>query len=479
MASLEQWLVGGSLALPLLLALAVRIWPVLATKRPLLLGVPALTLGSFVSLVLLRDEVPLDPAHTGLALDAVARPLLVAASGVVLAVLAALPKRELTRSHVSAILIIYVGGCWVLLSHGVISLMLGYLVTAVPILTFKEFRARRLARLSQALSLALVGAGLAWLADAAGTTALSALPAVVTARPGAFGLVVLGLAVRLGVFPFQSWLVGLFESAPFGPLIMSVAPMSMLIVVERVITPTVAVTLGEVPGASATLLVISAALAAGMVVVQTHLRRALGWFVVSLHSTIFLGVLDPNPLGHMGGLAMWAASTLALTGFAIVIWALFTRRGDIDLREHSGFHDQAPTLAAGFLLFGLACVGLPGTIDFISEDLTLHGSIAHHPVLLVGFLTGVSTLGYAVLFLAFRIFLGPRPPQLVDVRMPDVGTRERAVLVLLGLLLLGGGMAPQSIARPLTDGLVSDNGDADGPPHTDAAPLHEARGAAH
>jgi NADH-quinone oxidoreductase subunit M len=450
-AFLEQWLVGGSLALPILLAAAVRAWPSLATKRSLLLAVPGLTLAAFASLVFLGDEVPLDPAHTGLALDAVARPLLVASSGVVLAVLASLPKRELTRTQVSAILVVYAGGCWVLLSHGVVSLMLGYVVTTIPVLSFKEFRARRLARFSQGASVVLVGAGLGWLAKAAGTTALSALPDVVGVHPWAFGLVVVGLAIRLGVFPFQTWLVGLFESAPLGPLIMSVAPMPMLIVVERVITPSVAATLGEVPGASASLLVVSSALSAAMVLVQTRLRRALGWFVVSLHSTIFLGVLDPNPVGHLGGLAMWAASTLALTGFAIVVWALFTRRGDIDLTQHSGFHDDAPTLAAAFLLFGLACVGLPGTIDFISEDLTLHGSIAHHPLLLVGFLTGVSILGFAVLFLAFRIFLGSRPVELASVRLPDVVRREKAVLVALALLLLGGGLAPQTIARPLTD----------------------------
>ena len=214
-----------------------------------------------------------------------------------------------------------------------------------------------------------------------------------------------------------------------------------------------------------------------MVLVQTRLRRALGWFVVSLHSSIFLAVLDPNPVGHMGGLAMWAASTLALTGFSVVVWGLLTRRGDIDLTQHSGLHDAMPTLGAGFLLFGLACVGLPGTIDFISEDLTLHGSIAHHPLLLLGFLGGVSLLGYAVLFLAFRIFLGPRPRALRSIRVPDALPREKWVLVAVAVLLLAGGLMPQSVAHQLREQAASRDGGepAESDPISTPAGAHPTR----
>ncbi len=463
MAFLEQVLLMIALGLPLAATVALWVWPRLATQRAFVLAAPVLTSLTFAWLLVQGDEVGLDAEHKGLALDAVARPLLLATSGVVLAVLAALPVRDLTRQHVGAVLVMYAGACWMLLSHGVVSVMMGYVLAGLPVLLFREFRGRRLARYSQLLSTVLVGAGLAVLSESAGTTALASLPPVVLESPWALGMVVVGLALRLGVFPCHTWLVGLFERAPFGPLIVSVAPMPALILVERVITPSVAATLGEVPGPSAALLVLSSALAAAMVLVQTHLRRALGWFVVSLHSSIFLAVLDPNPIGHMGGLAMWAASTLALTGFTTVVWALVTRRGDIDLTQHSGFHDDAPTLGAGFLLFGLACVGLPGTIDFISEDLTLHGSIAHHPLLLIGFLAGVSLLGYSVLFLAFRLFLGPRPSSLRSIRVPDALPRERWVLVAVAVLLLGGGLMPQGVAdqlreqaRPPDGGVVAD-----------------------
>ncbi|MBK8409874.1 MAG: hypothetical protein IPL19_18075 [Sandaracinaceae bacterium] len=102
---------------------------------------------------------------------------------------------------------------------------------------------------------------------------------MVQQHPWALGLVVLGLALRLGVFPFHTWLVGLFENAPFGPLIMSVAPMPALIVVERVVTPSVAATLGEVPERMASLARLLLGARGRMVLVQTGLRRALGWFV--------------------------------------------------------------------------------------------------------------------------------------------------------------------------------------------------------
>ncbi|MBK6810751.1 MAG: hypothetical protein IPG81_18005 [Sandaracinaceae bacterium] len=466
-----------ALGLPIAAAVGFWCWPRFATHRPFVLASPILTALTFTWLLVQGDEVGLDAAHTGLALDAVARPLLLATSGAVLAVLAALPERDLTRHHVGAVLTAYAGACWMLLSHGVLSLMIGYVLAGLPLLLFSEFLTGRLARYSLLLSVLLVGAGLAVLSEAAGTTVLGSLPSVVVQHPWALGMVVLGLALRLGVFPFHTWLVGLFEHAPFGPLIVTVVPMPALIVVERVIAPSLAATFGEVPGPSATLLVFSSALAAGMVLVQTRLRRALGWFVVSLHSSIFLAVLDPNPVGHMGGLAMWAASTLALTGFSVVVWGLLTRRGDIDLTQHSGLHDAMPTLGAGFLLFGLACVGLPGTIDFISEDLTLHGSIAHHPLLLLGFLGGVSLLGYAVLFLAFRIFLGPRPRALRSIRVPDALPREKWVLVAVAVLLLAGGLMPQSVAHQLREQAASRDGGepAESDPISTPAGAHPTR----
>lgn len=239
------------------------------------------------------------------------------------------------------------------------------------------------------------------------------------------------VACRLGVFPFHSWAVGAYTLAPTTLAVAAVAPMHGLALLARVSW--------EVPGPLAALLVLSAFLAAGLAVVQTELGRAAGFLTVSVEAVVLLGVLDPDPIGHLGGMLMWAASGLGLLGMGLVVAALRSRRGRVPVDRHLGLLSQAPTFAGLFFLFGLASIGAPGTADFVSGELVLHGSLAHRPALLLGLIGAISLQGYAMMHLFYRVFLGPPDGQ----ALADVLGRERLALVPLAALLLLTGLAPQ------------------------------------
>lgn len=102
-----------------------------------------------------------------------------------------------------------------------------------------------------------------------------------------------------------------------------------------------------------------------------------------------------------------------------------------------------PLLAGTFLVTGLACIGFPGTLGFVGQELLVQGAVEAFPLL--GFavvLTGALT-GLAVLRMYFSLFCGRR----------DAGThlkllpRETAAfgVVMLGLIVTG--LAPGSIVR--------------------------------
>jgi len=114
-----------------------------------------------------------------------------------------------------------------------------------------------------------------------------------------------------------------------------------------------------------------------------------------------------------------------------------------------------------FVVFGLALVGLPGTLSFCSQDLLIHGTLASHP--LTGLLLPIATAMNAVsIFRLFtRLFLGKRRTGFTA--MADALPRERWILAAGVLFVVLGGLFPaalvtlqsaqaESVARAMDDG---------------------------
>jgi len=96
-------------------------------------------------------------------------------------------------------------------------------------------------------------------------------------------------------------------------------------------------------------------------------------------------------------------------------------------------------------VFGLALVGLPGTLSFCSQDLLIHGTLESHP--LTGLLLPIATALNAVsVFRLFtRLFLGKRRTGFTT--MTDALPRERWILTAGVLFVVIGGLFPAAIVR--------------------------------
>lgn len=248
-------------------------------------------------------------------------------------------------------------------------------------------------------------------------------------------LLILAVAVRLGLFPFHSWVVAVYSLAPTTIAVVLTAPMAGVALVAR--TPMGfddAWSLAPIVG-----LAIAAILPAGLALVQRELARAVGLLTVSVEATALLGVLDADNIGHLGGLVLWGFTSLALLGIGLVTAAVRSRLGVIGVDRYAGLLHRMPTFGALFLLFGLTAVGAPGTAPFASEDLVLHGAMSDHVALLLAFVSGTSLQGYVAMHLFYRTFFGP------PARYPaiDAITRERIALVGLAALLVAVGLTPQ------------------------------------
>jgi NADH-quinone oxidoreductase subunit M len=138
----------------------------------------------------------------------------------------------------------------------------------------------------------------------------------------------------------------------------------------------------------------------------------------------------------------WLASGLALTGLGLCTWAVEARVGRPDLHHFHGLAERTPVLAAFYLVLGLAVVGLPGTLDFVSEDLIVEGVLPSHPILGVVLIVAAALNAILVLRSFSYTFLGP-PSARRTTR--DLLVRERLALAVLAITLVGTGLLPRTV----------------------------------
>lgn len=250
-------------------------------------------------------------------------------------------------------------------------------------------------------------------------------------------LISVAVLLRSGVVPAHCWMTDLFENATFGTSLLFVTPMIGAYGAMRLVLP---IAPSWVLSTIAVASLVTAVYAAGMALVQREARRFFCYLFLSHSSLVLVGLEIATPVGLTGALCVWLSVGLALGGFGLTLRAVESRTGPLSLDVYHGLYENVPTLAAFFLLTGLASIGFPGTIGFIGVELLVEGAVRVSPwVGIVVVLTGMLN-GLAVLWAYFRIFTGTRHTTSIDLRSRPA---ERVAVLILTLLILGGGIVPQ------------------------------------
>ena len=204
-----------------------------------------------------------------------------------------------------------------------------------------------------------------------GTTTLLGLRAgLLDASPGgvvvAFGLVVLGLAFKMGAVPAHAWMPDVADGAP-APVaaFLTAAPkVGALIALGRL----VAVVPAEVDWRPVVAGVAAATMTLGNLAAlwQDDVRRLLGWSAVSqtgyaLMAVLALGRSDLAVSALLYFLAGYLLANLAAFGVVVEL------RGRADLDGYRGLAGGHPLLAASLLVAFLSFVGIPPLAGFVGK----------------------------------------------------------------------------------------------------------------
>jgi NADH-quinone oxidoreductase subunit M len=250
-------------------------------------------------------------------------------------------------------------------------------------------------------------------------------------------LLMAAILVRCGTIPAHCWVTDWFEHASLGIAILYAVPLSGVFAAVRLVLPVapewVLHSIGLVSLATAVY-------AAGMATIQRDSRRFYAYLFLSQASLVLVGLELETVLSLTASLCLWFTVILSLGGFGVALRALESRFGRLSLVNYHGLYGHSPALAVCFLATGLACVGFPATIGFISTELLVDSAVDVSPLVGVAVVAAMALNGIAVVRAYLLLFTGARHVSTVSLEM---GVRERLAVLTLAALILCGGLFPQ------------------------------------
>ena len=353
-----------------------------------------------------------------------------------------LPKRDCDGPTMAGVLII-LGATLVAYSTDNLAVFLaGWILTVVPFLVKSWFRApswRPVIALSlSSLALAL-SIGLIWLSRH--RLSIEALKGQSPGGAAAFGLLVAAVMLRKGICPAQAWIADLAEGGPAIPTALLLNGHFGALLVARLILPLYPRTAGNLFPVLSWFAMATTLYVAIRALTENSPRRLLSFLALSQSAAILAGLESRTQEGIAGALVHWFVVTVSTAGLFGILRLLEVRFGEnLTASRYLGLATHAPRLAVYFAVFGLALVGLPGTLSFCSQDLLIHGTLMSHPVTGVVLPIATALNAVSVLRLFARLFLGKR--QTGFTHMADALPRERWTLAVGVLFVVLGGLFP-------------------------------------
>lgn len=355
-----------------------------------------------------------------------------------------LPRRDCTTGTISGILFLLGSTLLAYSTENLLVLLAAWVLSTVPFLWTGWFRARAwrplagllLSSLALALAVGVISTG----------TGILSINALKGQNPGgavAFALLVIAVVFRKGLCPTHAWVADAAETGPALPTALLLNGHFGALLVAKLIVPLFPRTDALFPVLSY-LAIITAVYVAIRALAENSPRRLVAFLALSQSACILSGLESRTAEGIAGAIVHWfvvSISTVALFG---ILRLLEVRFGEnLTASRHLGLAGHAPRLAVSFAIFGLALVGLPGTLGFCSQDLLIHGALTSHP--LVGLLLPIATAMNAISFfrLFTRLFLGRRRTGFTVVA--DALPRERWILAAGVLFVIFGGLFPNAV----------------------------------
>ncbi len=229
----------------------------------------------------------------------------------------------------------------------------------------------------------------------------------------ALTLLVVGISIKLAVFPLHHWLPNAYSFAPpkvSAFLAATATKVSFYLLAMVLFTIFGAPFVFEELRLQAVLLplsILAMFLASGAAIFQTDLRRLLAYSSVAQIGYMTLGLSTANATGLAGGLVHLFNHAVMKGGLFLVAACLLHRVGSVHIDALAGVGRRMPLTAAALVIGGLSLIGVPGTVGFVSKWYLVSGALergwtAAAALILLSSLLALVYVGKVVEVVCFR-----------------------------------------------------------------------------
>ena len=269
-----------------------------------------------------------------------------------------------------------------------------------------------------------------------------------------FAGIFFGLAVKVPLFPFHTWLPDAYQSAPTGVSMVLTGVLSKMGVYGfvRLLLPLFPAQLRILSPWLLALAVCSIVFAALSAWAQRDLKRMVGYLSINhlgycmlalfaLHPTSNLRVAGEDQMALSGVFMQVFNHGITAAALFYFVGLLEQRRGARCLDDFGGLMQRTPFLCGWMSVAMFSSLGLPGLNGFIGEFLIFRGSFAAGLVYVAIAVAGLLITAIVLLRAMQALFSGPVAE--TCSAFPDLRWNEKLVVIPVTLLMFAIGVAPQ------------------------------------
>lgn len=273
-----------------------------------------------------------------------------------------------------------------------------------------------------------------------------------------FPMTFIGFGVLGALFPFHTWSPDGHACAPTSVSMLHAGVLMKLggygcFRIAMYLLPQAAEDLAWIFIILTTVSVVYGALSA---ISQTDLKYINAYSSVSHCGLVLFAILMMTKSACTGAILQMLSHGLMTALFFALIGMIYGRTHTRDIRQMRGLMKIMPFLAVGYVIAGLANLGLPGFCGFVAEMTIFVGAfevndIFHRTVTIIACTSIVITAVY-ILRVVGRILYG-EPENEEHMKLSDATWDERFTVICLVICVIAIGVAPMWISNLINSGV--------------------------
>ncbi len=368
-----------------------------------------------------------------------------------------LEREDADQGEFYALMLFCLAGMLMMLhTTHLIMVLVGLEVFSLSLYVITGLTRMRLRSVESAMKYFLLGAfssgfivyGMAFLYGATGSLELARIAEVAGAEPSTMlwigmGLLLIGLAFKVGVVPFHQWVPDVYQGAPTsvtGFMAAATKTAAFAVLLRLLVGAFGAQTEIWIPLIT-WLAILTMTVGNVVALAQTNLKRLLAFSSIAHAGYLLIAVVCPNE-GGVGAILFYLTSYAVMTVGAFAVLSAVGRGGveserGYELADWAGLGWRRPMLSLAMMFFLFSLAGIPPTAGFLGKYVVFQAAIKSEQYLLsvVGVLNAAVAAYY---YLRVVVTMYMRESDQEELPLPVTPATATVLMVsVVGVLYLG------------------------------------------